>query len=74
MGLAPFVRQGKKTGATRIERALYQLSEQLYRFVHTKGIRDYKLKFRPRWEEHFMTYQGGAAGLVRTAMAIARVL
>jgi len=74
MGLAPFVGLGKKAGETRIQRALYQLSEQLYRFVHTKGIRDYKLKFQPRWEERFMTYQGGAAGLVRTAMAITRAL
>lgn len=74
LGLAPLVNIGEKAGSTPIGRALYALSEQLYRFVHTKGLRDYKLKFRPRWEERFMAYQGHGLGLMRTAVAISRVL
>jgi len=74
MGLAPFISLGKKSGATLVQRALYELSEQFYRFVHTKGLKEYKLKFRPAWEERFMAYQGGAPGLMRAAVAIARVL
>lgn len=38
-----------------------------------KGLRRYKAKFEPAWEERFLVYQDGHAGLVWTALALGRI-
>jgi len=74
LGLAPFAGAGRVPSATMTERAVNQLFEHLDWFVHSKGLRQYKVKFEPAWENRFVAYQGGPFGLARMAIAITRVL
>jgi phosphatidylglycerol lysyltransferase len=74
LGLAPFAGVGDRPEATIGERAVHQLLERLYWFVSYKGLRNYKVKFEPSWEDRYIVYQGGPIGLVRIALAINRSL
>lgn len=73
LGLTPLAGVGDRPGASFQERAIHQLFERLNRFFSYKGLRHYKAKFEPAWEERFLVYQGGPAGLLRTALAFTRV-
>jgi phosphatidylglycerol lysyltransferase len=73
LGLAPLAGIGDRPGAPLEERALNQLSERLTRFFSYKGLRFYKAKFDPDWEERFLAYRGGPAGLARVGLALTRV-
>jgi phosphatidylglycerol lysyltransferase len=73
LGMAPFTGVGDRPGANFEERTIYQLSQRLNRFFSYKGLRHYKSKFDPTWEETFLVYQGGPPGLLKTAIALSRV-
>ncbi len=73
-GVAPFVGVGEGKSATFMEKTINQMFERLDRFVHAKGLRQYKLKFEPEWKESYIAYQGGPLGLLRTALNISRIL
>lgn len=72
LGLAPFSGVGDRPGAGVQERAVHQMFEHLNRFFSYKGLRAYKAKFEPVWEDSFLVYQGGPLGLARTALALRR--
>jgi phosphatidylglycerol lysyltransferase len=72
LGMAPYAGVGDEPGAPLEERAAHQLAEQMSRFVSYKGVREYKAKFEPKWEDRYLIYQGGPLGLVRTAVALAQ--
>jgi phosphatidylglycerol lysyltransferase len=72
LGLAPFAGIGELPGASLQERALHEIFAHLNRFFSYKGLREYKSKFGPRWEDRFLAYRGAAPGLLRTGLAIAR--
>jgi phosphatidylglycerol lysyltransferase len=74
MGIAPLAGVGERPEATLLERAIHQIYEHIGRVVSMKGLRQYKVKFEPTWEERFIAYQGGAVNLVRIGLAISRVL
>jgi phosphatidylglycerol lysyltransferase len=74
LGLAPFAGVGERPEAPMGERAVHLLFNTLFWFVSYKGMRNYKVKFEPNWEDRFIVYQGGPIGLVRTALAIGRAL
>jgi phosphatidylglycerol lysyltransferase len=74
LGLAPFAGVGEKPGATIGEKAIHQLYEHLNWLVSAKGLRQYKVKFEPTWEDRFVVYQGGPLGLMKIAIAISQVL
>ena len=74
LGMAPFAGVGLEPDAPLQERAAHELSEQLERWVGYKGIRQYKAKFDPIWEDRFMIYEGGPVGLVRTGLALTRAV
>jgi hypothetical protein len=38
-----------------------------------KGLRSYKAKFEPGWEERFLVYEHGHRGVLRTALALGRI-
>jgi phosphatidylglycerol lysyltransferase len=74
LGLAPMAGVGEQPGSTTEERVVRQLFDLLGRFFPMAGLRTYKAKFEPDWEDRFLVYQGGPAGLVRTAIALSRIL
>jgi phosphatidylglycerol lysyltransferase len=57
-----------------LEKALHQLYEHFDWFVSAKGMRQFKIKFEPKWQNRYMVYQGAAAGLTKAAIAISRAL
>ncbi|MCA1740513.1 MAG: phosphatidylglycerol lysyltransferase domain-containing protein, partial [Actinobacteria bacterium] len=73
LGLAPLAGVGDRPGATLQERALSQLSERLTRFFSYKGLRNYKAKFEPDWEDRFLVYGVGPLALARVGVALTRV-
>jgi phosphatidylglycerol lysyltransferase len=73
LGLAPLAGVGDRPGATLQERALSQLYERLTRFFSYKGLRFYKAKFEPDWEERFLVHGGGPLALARVGVALTRV-
>jgi len=74
LGLAAGAGVGDKPGASLEERAVHQLAELFTRFFSYKGLHEYKDKFEPEWQDRFLVYQGGPLGLVKTAVALERVL
>lgn len=73
LGLAPLAGVGDRPGATLEERAIHLLYEHLNRFFSYKGLRAYKAKFEPIWEERFLVYEGGPPGLLNAAIALTRI-
>jgi phosphatidylglycerol lysyltransferase len=73
LGLAPLAGVGDRPGATLQERALSQLYERLTRFFSYKGLRFYKAKFEPDWEDRFLVYGVGPLALARVGVALTRV-
>ncbi|HXY73723.1 MAG TPA: phosphatidylglycerol lysyltransferase domain-containing protein, partial [Dehalococcoidales bacterium] len=73
-GVAPFVGIGERPDATLTEKAVNQILVRLDRFVHSKGIKQYKLKFKPQWKDSFVAYQGGPIGLIKIGLTINRIL
>lgn len=73
LGLAPLAGVGDRPGAAIEERAVHQMYERLNRFFSYKGLRTYKAKFEPQWEDRFLVYQGGPVGLVNAGIALTRM-
>jgi phosphatidylglycerol lysyltransferase len=73
-GVAPFVGIGNRAEATLAEKTVNQIFERLDWFLHSKGIRQYKLKFEPQWKDVYVAYQGGPMGLLRVALNVNRIL
>jgi phosphatidylglycerol lysyltransferase len=73
LGLAPLAGVGDRPGASLQERAVHQVYEHLTTVFSFKGLRNYKAKFEPLWEERFLVYQDGPQGLIRTALALGRL-
>lgn len=73
LGLAPLAGVGDRPGASLQERAVHQVYEHLTALFSFKGLRSYKAKFEPVWEERFLIYQDGPQGLIRTALALGRL-
>ena len=74
LGLAPLAGVGEQPGSTTEERVVRLLFDLLGRYYPLAGLRAYKAKFDPEWEDRFLAYQGGPAGMVRTAIALSRIL
>jgi phosphatidylglycerol lysyltransferase len=73
LGLAPLAGVGDHPGASLEERAVHQIYERLNRFFSYKGLRSYKSKFDPRWEDRYFCYEGGPQALLRAGMALGRM-
>ena len=74
LGLAPLAGVGEQPDSSTEEKVVRLVFERLERFFPFEGLRTYKSKFEPTWEDRYLVYQGGPAGLVRTAIAMSRIL
>jgi phosphatidylglycerol lysyltransferase len=63
-----------KPGRTLVEKAIYQISNHFNFLVHSKGVRRYKEKFEPHWENRYLVYRGFPTALAKIALAMIRVL
>jgi phosphatidylglycerol lysyltransferase len=63
-----------KPGPTMIEKAIYQISTHINWLIHTKGVRQYKDKFEPTWENRYLAYYRTPLSLTKIALALTRVL
>jgi len=73
MGIAPFAGLGNRPGAPLTEKMLSVLF-RINWFVSNQGLRNYKVKFEPAWQDRFVAYQGGPLALVRIALAISKAV
>lgn len=74
LGLAPFVGIGEKPESNIEEKALRFLSRYLNQLFSYKGLRMFKDKFEPNWEERFVVYTSGLTHLFRTIIATYKAL
>lgn len=72
-GLAPFAGVGESPDSSIQERTVHELSERLNRLFSYRGLRAYKEKFEPEWEDRYLIYSGGPIGLARVSFALARL-
>jgi len=68
--VAPFVGIGDRPKCYFDGKAVNQIFERLDWFLHSKGIKQYKLKFEPQWRDVYVAYQGGPIGLLRLALNV----
>jgi phosphatidylglycerol lysyltransferase len=71
--MAPLAGMADQPRAALEEWGLSQLFSLLNRFFSYKGLRNYKVKFEPDWEERFLVYEGGPLALARVGVALTRV-
>ncbi|MBU6451805.1 MAG: DUF2156 domain-containing protein [Cyanobacteria bacterium REEB67] len=72
LGLAALSGVGEDADATIEEKAMQKIFAHLNRFFSYKGLKAYKDKFDPTWEDRFLVYEGGVPGLVKAGLAIAK--
>jgi phosphatidylglycerol lysyltransferase len=73
MGVAPFAGLGNSPGAPLVERIL-GLTLRMNWFVSAQGMRYYKVKFKPVWQDRFVAYSGGLLGLIRMTPAVTKTV
>jgi phosphatidylglycerol lysyltransferase len=73
MGVAPFAGLGSRPEAPLTEKVLGFLFSVNW-FVSNQGLRRYKVKFEPMWQDRFIAYQGGPLALVRIALAVTKAV
>ena len=71
LGLAALSGVGEDADASLEEKAMQKIFSHLNRFFSYKGLKTYKDKFDPTWEDRFLVYEGGVPGLVKAGLAIA---
>lgn len=74
LGLAALSGVGDEPDASLEEKAVHLIYEHLNRFFSYKGLRAYKDKFEPEWQERFLIHEGGPPGLIKTTLALVALM
>lgn len=76
LGLTPLAGLDDEAGedATFVHNTLRFLYANGDRFYSFSGLRRFKEKYRPNWEDRFIVYRGGPASFTRTLAALNRVM
>ena len=61
-------------GQSMMEKAIHQLSSHLNWILRAKGMRQFKDKFRPSWEDRYLVYSGNPFSLAKIAIAMLRII
>jgi phosphatidylglycerol lysyltransferase len=64
----------EKPGPTLMEKALFQITNHFNWLVNVKGVRMYKEKFEPNWEDRYLVYYGPPLSLPKISLAVIRIL
>jgi phosphatidylglycerol lysyltransferase len=71
LGMAGVVEKPEKGFA---DKAFFQLTKHLDWIVHSRGVRQFKEKFDPVWEDRYLVFYGNPLFLAKIALAVMRVL
>lgn len=56
------------------DKAFYQLTKHLNWVIRSRGVRQFKEKFEPVWEDRYLVFYGSPLSLAKIALAVMRVL
>ena len=74
MGMAPFAGLASSPEASWTEKGMRELAEHVRWLASLQGLRRYKSKFEPTWEDRFLVYDGGPVSLPKIGLAMARAM
>lgn len=73
MGMAPLAGVSEEPGSSHKEQAMHFLYEHLQMIFSYKGLKSYKDKFEPAWENRFFVFKEGPLHLTRIILAFAQI-
>lgn len=74
LSMAPLAGVGEEPGASPEEQTIQYVTSRLNKIFSFKGLKKYKSKFDPRWENKYFVYQGKRLGLIQSIMALVRIV
>ncbi|MGE5297769.1 MAG: phosphatidylglycerol lysyltransferase domain-containing protein [Acidobacteriaceae bacterium] len=73
LGLAPLAGLGQGEESPLLEKGLAQIYNYLNGIFAFKGLREYKSKFKPLWQDRFLAYPGLPVNLIKAGLALQNV-
>jgi phosphatidylglycerol lysyltransferase len=74
LGLAPLASVGIQPGSSPRDRTIHLIYEHLDRFFSFKGLRRWKEKYEPSWEDRLIAYGGSTFNLIRIGILLGRLV